>query len=132
MHVLLMLLLLILMASKRLYLMVWLFLINGKLTGINRLGKLRNLPSWLVILLVVSFNKVPLFLKDLTIFKISFVSLFVSISVEALVNETPFYFLLKVLSPVSIRKKLFNFSEYVFFNFFHMNLILSLLLNLSN
>ena len=39
------------------------FFNNGKPTGINGLRKLRNLPSWLVIFLVVPFKKVPLFSK---------------------------------------------------------------------
>ena len=40
------------------------FFNNGKPTGINGLRKLRNLPSWLVIFLVVPFKKVPLFSKN--------------------------------------------------------------------
>ena len=40
------------------------FFNNGKPTGINGLRKLRNLPSWLVIFLVVPFKKVPLFSKS--------------------------------------------------------------------
>ena len=36
-------------------------LINGEPAVINDLRKLENPPSWLVIFLVVSFNKVPLF-----------------------------------------------------------------------
>ena len=39
------------------------FFNNGKPTGINGLRKLRNLPSWLVIFLVVPFKKVSLFSK---------------------------------------------------------------------
>ena len=39
------------------------FFNNSKPTGINGLRKLRNLPSWLVIVLVVPFKKVPLFSK---------------------------------------------------------------------
>ena len=39
------------------------FFNNGNPTGINGLRKLRNLPSWLVIFLVVPFKKVPLFSK---------------------------------------------------------------------
>ena len=40
------------------------FFNNGKPTGINGLRKLRNLPSWLVIFLVVPFKKVLLFSKS--------------------------------------------------------------------
>ena len=38
-----------------------LFFINGKLPVINGLRKLRNSPSWLLIFLVVLFNKIPIF-----------------------------------------------------------------------
>ena len=40
--------------------------------------KLSNPPFWLVTFLVVPFNKIPLFSKELIIFIIFFVSLFVS------------------------------------------------------
>ena len=39
------------------------FLINGKPTYINGLRKLRNPPSWIIIFLVVPFNKILLFSK---------------------------------------------------------------------
>ena len=41
------------------------YFINGKPAVINDLRKLRNPLSWLVILLVVPFSKIPLFSKDL-------------------------------------------------------------------
>ena len=41
------------------------FFINGKPVVINGLRKLRNLPFRLLIILVVSFKKIPLFSKDL-------------------------------------------------------------------
>ena len=52
------------------------FFINGKPTDINGLRKLRNPPFWWLFFLVVFFNKIPLFCKDLAAFKISFISLF--------------------------------------------------------
>ena len=53
--------------------------INGKPAYMNSLGKLKNPPSWLVILPVVSFKKVSVFLKDLFTSMISFISLFVRV-----------------------------------------------------
>ena len=53
--------------------------INSKAIVINELRKLRNPPSWLVIYLVVSFNKFPLFSKDLITLIISFMSLLVNV-----------------------------------------------------
>ena len=54
------------------------FFINGNLAVINGLRKLRNISSWLVIFLVVPFNKIHLFSKDLIIFIVVFISLFVN------------------------------------------------------
>ena len=53
------------------------FFINSKPTVINALRKLRNPPSSLVIFLVVPFNKIPLFSKDLVTLIKSFASSFV-------------------------------------------------------
>ena len=53
------------------------FFIAVKLAVINGQRKLRNPPFLLMILLVVSFKKIPLFSKDLITFVISFISLFV-------------------------------------------------------
>ena len=64
--------------------MVW---VHFKPVVINGLRKFKIPPSWLVILLVVPFNKLPLFSKDLTTFIISFTSLF------AEVNPAPNVFL---------------------------------------
>ena len=44
------------------------FFINGKPTLINGLKKLRNPLSRVIIFLVVPFNKIPLFFKDLITF----------------------------------------------------------------
>ena len=46
--------------------------INGKRAAINELRKLRNHPSLLVIFVVVPFNKIPLFPKDLITFIIPY------------------------------------------------------------
>ena len=56
------------------------FFINGKPAAINGLRKLRN--PWLVVFLVVPFNKIPLFSKDLISFIISFISLIVSVILQ--------------------------------------------------
>ena len=53
--------------------------INGKPAVINGLRKLRIPPSWLAIFLIVPFNKIPLFSKDLITFIISLISLFVRV-----------------------------------------------------
>ena len=58
------------------------FFIYGKPTDTNGLKKLRNPPFWVVIFLVVPFNKIPLFCKDLITLVISFISLFVSVIPE--------------------------------------------------
>ena len=52
------------------------FFINGKPDDMNSLRKLRNRPSWLLIFLVVLFNKIRLFSKDLITFVMYFISLF--------------------------------------------------------
>ena len=46
--------------------------INGKPAVINGLKKLTNPPSWLVNLVLVPFNKSPLFSKDFIIFVMTF------------------------------------------------------------
>ena len=56
--------------------------VNGKPTVINGLRKLRNPPSWLVMFLVVSFNKMLLFCKNLVTCIISFISLFARVIPE--------------------------------------------------
>ena len=66
------------------------YFINGKPTDINSLRKLRNPPFWLlmILVLVVSFNKIPVFSKDLITFAISFTSLFVSVVPEPVIPKT--------------------------------------------
>ena len=49
------------------------FFIIGKATFIHGARKLSNLPSWLLIFIVDSVNKIPLFSKGLTTFIISFI-----------------------------------------------------------
>ena len=58
--------------------------INAKTAAINDLRKLRNSSTLLVIFLVVRFNKIALFSKDLITFIWTFVSLFVTINPEPL------------------------------------------------
>ena len=58
--------------------------INAKPAVINGLRKLAN-PSWLVIFLVVPFNKISLFSKGLIAFMISFISVFVRIIPEPVI-----------------------------------------------
>ena len=60
--------------------------INGKPAIINGLRKFKNPPSWQVIFVVVSFIKIPLFSKDLITFIIYFISLFVRVIPEPLLN----------------------------------------------
>ena len=60
------------------------FFINGKLTFIKVPRKLSNPSFWLIIFLLVPFNKIPLFSKELIAFIISFISMFVSVIPEHL------------------------------------------------
>ena len=63
--------------------------------------KFKKPPFWLVIFLVVHFNKIPLFSKDL----IAFTSLFVRVIPKHVIDEIPFLkiFLPTELSPVSVK-----------------------------
>ena len=79
--------------------------INGKSVVINGLRKLRNPASWLLTFLVVPFNKIPLFSKDLISFIVSFILLFATVIPETEIAEIPFLtFLPVILSPVSARR----------------------------
>ena len=92
------------------------FLINGKPAVINRLIKFKNPLSWLVTFLVVPFNKIPLFSKDLFTFIISFILLFVRVILETVNHEIPFLTCLPIkLSPESIKISLFSFLTPLFF-----------------
>ena len=62
------------------------FFIYGKLVAINGLRKLRNKPFCRIIFLVVLFNKIPLFSRNLINLAISFMSLFVSIIPEPILG----------------------------------------------
>ena len=64
---------------------------NGKPAVINGLRKFKNPPSWLVIFLVVSFNKIPLFSKDFVTFIISFISLFIRVILVPKTLSEPFF-----------------------------------------
>ena len=55
------------------------FYINAKPAVINGLRKLRNSPVWLLLFLLVPFNKIPLFSEKLIILIISFILLCVYI-----------------------------------------------------
>ena len=59
--------------------------INAKPAVINGLRNLGNASSWLVIFLVVPFNKIYLFSKDLIAFMMSFTSLFVRVIPEPVI-----------------------------------------------
>ena len=64
--------------------------INGKLAFINGLGNVKNSLSWQVIFLVVPFNKIPLFSKDLITFAMSFISVFVRVIPKPVIREIAF------------------------------------------
>ena len=63
--------------------------INGKPAVINVLRKFNNPLSLLVIFVVIPFNKIPLFSKDLITFIISFISLFVRVIPEPVELHPP-------------------------------------------
>ena len=92
------------------------FFIIGKPAVINGLRKFGNPSSWLIIFLVVPFNKIPLFSKDLTTFIKSFILLFVRVTPKPVIEEIPFLiFLQSKLSYVSIKASLFSFFAPAFF-----------------
>ena len=77
--------------------------IKGKPAVTNDLRKLKN-PFWPVIFLRKLFSKILFFSKDLIHFTISFVSLFVRVIDEPVIEEIPFLiFLTSKLSPMSTR-----------------------------
>ena len=61
------------------------FFMNDRSTLINGPRKFMNLPSSLLIFLVVSFNKIPLFSQVLITFIMSFVSLSLSVIPEPVI-----------------------------------------------
>ena len=79
--------------------------INGKPAVINDLRKLRNPPSWIVIFLVVPFNKTPLFSEYLITFMITLISSFISVIPEPLntVEYLRSILLVTILYPASKR-----------------------------
>ena len=102
------------------------FFINGKPIDINCLRKLRN-PSWLPNFLALPVNRTPLFFEKLISFEISFISLFVRVIPKPVIYEIPvLMFLPIILNPVSTRRLLLHSLGFISFNFFQMNLLLSL------
>ena len=73
--------------------------INGKPAVINGLSKFKSRPSRQVIFLAVPFSKVLLFSKDLITFTMSFISLFVRVIPEHLLDAN---FLLSSFIPLLI------------------------------
>ena len=93
--------------------------INGRPALINGLRKLINSPSWLVIFLVVPFNKISLFSIDIINFIKSFILLFVRVIHKPIIDEILFLiFLPIILSAASTRISLFNCLVPVLFNYF--------------
>ena len=99
------------------------FFINGNLPDTIGLRQLRNPTFWLLISLVVTFNKIPLFSKDLITFITSFISLLTSVSPEPLKFGNLFKFFLSIMlghlcptkSPISL---LFKALGFLYFNYF--------------
>ena len=80
------------------------------------IGKFQNRPYWIAIFLVVSFNVIPLFSKDLITFIISFNLWFVTVARDAIGYKIPFLiFLPVILVPGSTS---ISFSVSVIFHFF--------------
>ena len=64
---------------------------------------MRNPPSWLLIFLAVPFNKIPLYSKNLIIFKTFFFSLFFRvISVPKALSEAFYKFFIDFLESVAV------------------------------
>ena len=101
------------------------FFINSKSVVINCWRKLKNPPSWQIVIIVISFKKIPLFPNKLIYFIISFISLFVSIVLE--LSEGPI--LCIFFLPNALRSGFTNLSllsansETNFFASFHGRLI---------
>ena len=63
------------------------FFFNGKPTSIGPKTLPRSPPFWFLTVLVIPFNKILLFLKDLSTFMIYSISLFFSVSPESISDE---------------------------------------------
>ena len=63
---------------------------NCKAAVVNGLRKLRNSHSSLIDFVAASFDKIPLFSKDLFTFIISCISLFFRVIPEIVIDEIPF------------------------------------------
>ena len=73
-------------------------------TIIDGIRKFKNRPYWLLIFIVVSFNEIPLFSKDLITFIMSFISRFVRVIPEPVSDKIPFLIFLSImLIPASTR-----------------------------
>ena len=83
---------------------VSMFFVNGTAILINGARNLSNPPSWLLILLVVHFNKIPLFSKVIITLLIYFVSFFVSTIPQPLIS-----LIAKTLSKAEIKVPSFSF-----------------------
>ena len=100
--------------------------INYKPTIIHGIRKFGNRPYWLAVFLVVPFNEILLFSKDLITFIIFFLSSFIRVIPEPVTDELQLLiFLPIILIPASSRISLFNFSVPVIFNSFANELMLT-------
>ena len=100
--------------------------INYKPTIIDGIRKFGNRPYWLAVFLVVPFNEILLFSKDLITFIIFFLSSFIRVIPEPVTDELQLIiFLPIILIPASSRISLFNFSVPVIFNSFANELMLT-------
>ena len=80
------------------------FFIYYKPNIIDGIRKFKNRPYWQAIFLVVSFNEIPLFSKDLITFIISFISWFVRVIPEPVSDKIPLLIFLSImLIPASTR-----------------------------
>ena len=91
-----------------------------KPTIIDGIRKFKNRPYWLVIFLVISFNEIPLFSKDLISFIISFISCFVRVIAEPVTDKIPFLIFSSIMlipasTRISSRNWFFNTCNLYFF-----------------
>ena len=61
------------------------------------IGEFQNRPYWIAFFLVVSFNEIPLFSKDLITFTVSFNSWFLTVVRDAIGDKIPFLIFLPVM-----------------------------------
>ena len=95
------------------------FFIYYKPNIIDGIRKFKNCPYWRALFLVVSFNEIPLFSKDLITFIISFISWFIRVIPEPVTNEIAFLIFLPImLIPASTSLSLFSYPMPATFNSF--------------